>query len=495
MVFKQTAPQLCSLLFCCFMWGNFLFCPSLSMSQTTLLKAVDLALNQSDMSKNIQDSMVLSRMDISVAEHKFTTKLVPLTSIGVVQGTGSQQLGMEFQKNTPTGTSLQYGVVANRLDDNGDYAVTNPNNTRAFVRLTQGFLRRWGTAYNLTELNVAELRAEEKKIETERSRQGLIQNAVQSYYDLVLAKELYQKAQQSLSRSLENLASARDRQAVGLVSKVDVYRAELAVLNGKRFVADQKRALRRANNTLTELLRLDTSGEYVETEAITMMTPVIPENWEEELFNTRLDWRAHKVSLQINSLEMKKARRDLFPDIGLSFTLEQKGEGDSFSESIELDQTNWSVQLKMLSDLDSFDERNTLKRVRLDRARLKREKAALRRKIQTEVKEAFEDLAAEEQNHQINLEKLKQAKLALDLAQTRYDKGLSDNLDVIDAENAYSDAELDTDRSVTAYNLAAVTLAYKLGVLNRKWLEQSLPRGNNLAQTFIQAKGQPHVQR
>ena len=494
MVFKQTAPQLCSLLFCCFMWGNFLFCPSQSMSQTTLLNAVDLALSQSDTSKNLQDTLQISKMDVSVAEHAFTTKLVPLTNIGFVQGTGSQKLGMEFRKKTPTGTSIQYGVVANRLDDNGDYAVTNPNNTRAFVRLSQGFFRRWGTQYNLTDLNVAELRARQKQIQTERSRQMLIQQAIQAYYDLVLAKQLHIKAQQALKRSQENLASAKDRQAVGLVSKVDVYRAELAFLNSQRFVSEQKRSLRKTNNTLCELLRFESDENFLDTENITMMTPLIPQDWEKQLFNTRLDWQAHRVDMEINHLEIEKARQNLIPDIGLSFTLEQKGEGDTFSESIELDQTNWSVQLEMLSDLDSFNEENALKRSRLDRARLRRDKAALRRKIQSEVNEAFEDLIAEEQDHQISLEKLKQAKLALDLAQSRYDKGLSDNLDVIDAENAYSDAELDTDRSVTAYNLAAITLAYKLGVLNRKWLEQSLPQGNNLAQASIQAKGQPHVQ-
>lgn len=458
--------------------------PQPSFSQVTILDAVDLVINQSDLAMDFEDNLRLKDMDVEVVAHRFTTKLVPLTNIGFVQGTGSQQLGLEFRRDIPTGLGLSYGVVANRVDDNGDYEVTNPVNARAYVKVSQGFFRRWGTKYNLTDLTIAELRAKEEGIKAKHSQQGLILKTVGSYYDLVLAKQLVGKAENALKRSGENLESAMGKQSVGLGSKVDVYRAELALLEGQRLLMAHKRELRRKRNYLRELLRYEREDELQVSPQIELLTPLLPDTWEENILNSRLDWQAQRINFAINNHEIDRARQNLLPDLGLSFTLEQKGEGDAWSDAIELDQTNWSIQLEVLSDLDSFSEQNILDRVRLKRAKLRRSHAAMRRRIFMEVEEAYENLLTEEKNHQISKKRLAQAYSALDLAKTRYEKGLSGNLDLVDAEAAYSDAELDTVRAKKEFNLASVSLAFKLGVLDREWLEQSLPTAEPLVSNF-----------
>jgi outer membrane protein TolC len=95
----------------------------------------------------------------------------------------------------------------------------------------------------------------------------------------------------------------------------------------------------------------------------------------------------------------------------------------------------------------------------------------MRRKILREADDAFSDLENEENNYQISLKRYHQAGLALDLAKTRYERGLSNNTDVLDAESSFSAAELGTASSLTAYNIAAVKLAYTLGLLDLSWVE------------------------
>jgi outer membrane protein len=452
-------------------------CPQDSdgMESTSLLRSIDLALMQSNQALDLQDNLLLSKMDIATAEHQFDTKLVPLTSIGFTQGTGSQRLGLEFRKETELGTTISYGAVGNRIDDNaGVYVVENSTSARAFVKISQGLFRRWGQKYNLTDLDKAELRDKEEEILAERSRQTLILDTVRKYYDLVLAGQLLEKSEQALDRSREHLSSATSRQAVGLVSKVDVYRAELAMLDAESGKENQIRLQQRAVDSYRDLLGLYEDENISVPKNISKMAPVIPEAWEENLFRTRLDWQAHRVSAQVNKLEIAKAKQNLAPDVGLSFTLEQKGEGDSPEEALVMDQTNWSIQLEMLSSLDSFNEESALLRKKIDMTKLRRTEESLRRKIIRDSKEAFRNLQAEERNHHISLKRMHQAEMALDLAKTRYEKGLSNNLDVLDAENAFSEAGIIISRSLTAYNLAAVSLAYNLGVLDRRWIEISL---------------------
>lgn len=459
------------------------FGPVEAMERWSLLQTIDLALSQSDAAHDLHDNLLLSRMEINTAGHRFDTRLVPLTNFGVRQGTGAQQLGLEFRKETDIGSSIAYGMVGNRIDDNAGYVVLNSTNAKAYVRISQGLFRRWGARYNLNDLSAAELRAKEEEIKTERAKQALILNAVKKYYDLVLAEQLLAKAERSLVRNKEHLNSAVSRQSVGLVSKVDVYRAELAVLDGESARENQLRQKQRGEDGFRELLRVADDEVLQVADTIDKMVPVIPESWEEELFLTRLDWQAYRVSVEINEVETFKAKRNLAPDIGLSFVLEQKGEGASAEEALTMDQTNWAIQLEMLSSLDSFNEENVLLKKKIEKAKLRRGEEALRRKITREAREAFQDLLAEERNHQLGIRRLQQAEMALDLAKTRYEQGLSDNLVVLDAETAFSDAEVNISRSMTAYNIAATVLAYNLGVLDRQWVEMSLDNVDNSVST------------
>jgi len=449
----------------------FFFFPPLCAGGSELTAVIKTALERSDFSYDLQDSLQISRMDIASAEHRFKTKIVPLTTLGYTRGTGSQRLGLEFRREIETGAAISYGAVGDRLDANSDYVITHSRTARAYIRVSQGLFRRWGREYNLTELTRAQLKAKKEEILAERARQTFIFSTVQKYYNLLLADRLLLKSREARERSRAHLESARSKQNVGLVSKVDVYRAELAVLDAEKFVQNQILQKDRALDALRELLRLEENESIQIESVIRKMKPVIPPDWKDRLFTARLDWQAHRVDMEISRIELKKAKKDLSPDVGLSLTVERKGEGDSTGEALELDQTNWSVQVEMLSTLDSFNEESALVRKKMEMAKLRRVGDAMRRKIIREAEDAFSDLENEEKNYQISLKRYHQASLALDLAKTRYERGLSNNMDVLDAESSFSEAELGTVSSLTAYNIAAVKLASSLGLLDLSWIE------------------------
>lgn len=439
-----------------------------------LLTFVDQALTRSDAAYEIMDNRELSRIDIEGARHRFNTVVVPLTSFGIVQGTGSQKLGVEMRKLTETGTSVSYGVVGDRVDENSNYVIENTHTARAYVRVSQGLFRRWGTEYNRTDLDVAELRDKQKQIDSELRLRSIILSTSRKYYALILEDQLLTKSEQALERSKEHLASAKSRQSVGLVSKVDVYRAELAVLNAENSLYNQMREKRRAEDDFREQLRLAEETPLAWQPAIAKITPFLPESVEEVVLENRMDWQDYLMRERIAKREQYRVDRDLMPDVGVSFTVEQYGEGDSIEEAVKLDETNWSLQLEMLSTLDTFNEESAILKKNIELSRLRREGDNLKRKISREVRDGLDDLLTMERQHQLNLRQLEQAGMALDLAQIRYEKGLSDNLDIIDAENAYSDAELAISRSLAAYNNAAIHLANVMGILSTDWLRVSL---------------------
>lgn len=439
-----------------------------------LVSFVETAMRQSDVAYDIQDSLELGKIDIAGARHKFDTRIVPLTSIGFTQGTGSQKLGLEFQKDMEAGTSVRYGLVGDRVDESSNYVVENSHTARAYVRVTQGLFRRWGTEYNRTDLDVAEIRDRQRAIEAERSRQALILSTCRKYYALILEDQLYAKAEKALERSREHLESAVSRQSVGLVSKVDVYRAELALLNTENSLQTRKRQMEKAIDDFKEQLRFEDTDPLSWEKEVQKLTPVLPESFNDVIYDHRMDWQSFQMKTWIAKRERYRVERNLMPDVGLSFMVEQSGEGDNIEDAVRLDETNWSLQLEMLSSLDTFNEEASMTRKKMELSKLRREGDTLRRKIAREVRDGLADLKMVERQHQVSLRQLEQAGMALELAKIRYEKGLSNNLDVIDAESAYSDAEISISRSLITYNNAAIELAHAMGLLNMDWLHLAM---------------------
>lgn len=439
-----------------------------------LLSFVNLAMLQSDAAFTVRDEKILGSLDIKVAEQQFVTRIVPLTTIGFTQGTGSQQLGVEFQRDMEAGTEVTYGVVGNRVEEDSDYVIENTHSAKAFVRISQGIFRRWGQEYNLTGLDVARLQNGLNQISADHALQTITLETVRKYYALLLEDHLLQKSHEALERSKEHLESAKSRQSVGLVSKVDVYRAELAALAAENLLHNQKRSRQRALDDFREQLGMEEDSALNWHESIHKILPVLPEDWESDVIANHPEWRKYLTNVEIAKREMYKVKRDLLPDVDVSLTLEQRGEGDSIESAIELDDTNWSFQVQMNSPINSVMEEAAVTRKSMEQAKLRREGKALRRKIVREVRDGLDDLKTAELQHQLNRRQLEQADLALDLAKIRYEKGLSDNLDMLDAEAAFSDAELAISRSLVAYNNAAVHLAYVMGILDTDWLRMSV---------------------
>lgn len=459
-------------------------------SSHELLDFVKQALIKSDAAFDIRDLYTLSELSVQTEEHQFDYQLIPLTNIGFAKNSGSQTLGLEVAQKLAFGTEITAGVRGDRTDLNTGYVVEDTNIARAYLRVSQGLFRRWGDKYNLASLNIAKLKSDEQKLKNERSRQDLILQTATGYYQLVLAKQLIAESEKALMRSREHLAASTSRQSVGLVSKVDVYRAEIAALNAENSVQDKQSSYRRAQDSFSELLGMDSYEALQVQEPIRMISPIVPENWEEALLNNRLDWQSYRIRRKYASLSRYKAQEETKPDILLNLGVEQKGQGESVGDATNLDETNWSIQLELRSSLDMFNEKNNLTRENINMRKLKREGESLKRTIMKEAREALENLKTQERYYRINVKRMEQAGNALDLTKIRYEQGLSDNLDLLDAEDAYSSAQFDISKALVAYNIAAKKLAHSMGVLDMEWIKLSLEdQKDSLALT----KTRPHA--
>jgi outer membrane protein TolC len=86
-----------------------------------------------------------------------------------------------------------------------------------------------------------------------------------------------------------------------------------------------------------------------------------------------------------------------------------------------------------------------------------------RGRIESDVRSAFLDLAAAASQVELSRANQKVARETLDLTRQKYDAGISDSLEVVQAQESVASSDLDYISSLFAHNLAKLSLARAIG--------------------------------
>ncbi|MBF0471123.1 MAG: TolC family protein [Gammaproteobacteria bacterium] len=428
-------------------------------------------LRSSDTVRNLDESLLISQQGVLAAEHNFELRLVPLATLGASSGHDSQLIGMEGRKLFSGGQQLTVGAKGEQIQSD-DYVITHSHSVNGYIRLSQGLFRRWDSNYTLYDLDRSQLQHQRQQLDNLRQIQSLLLTSARGYLDAVLTKLRWERGALSLKRSRLHYQEVESRFALGLVAKSDLYRARIALLNSENSLEKSRYQVSVAEQNLREQLAGGSVDVVVE---IPQFTPVFPERWRQLLPDSRLEWSLLLLDNQLGGLAFAQAKRNLLPDISLDLSLEERGSSSSFTSAADALESSWSARLQLRSDLDNFAEQSALLRETINRGRRVREQEALRRKIAREVDDAWQGLQTAAKQRAIGSELLQQSHQSLELAQLRYQRGLSSNLELLDAEEQMHTAEMAVDSYEVEYVVAAFTLAHHLGILDMDWVALSLP--------------------
>ncbi len=431
---------------------------------------VYLALSESEQMLDVSEQILLSDLDLAGAEYQFDSRFVPLASWGTGATGDTQSAGLEWNKATTFGTKFSTVVSGGITESSGEEFST----TNSYIQISQNLFRKWGERYNRAPLTKAEYQKKKKTFQIQKSRQTVIKTAIQKYYQTLLSEKIVESAERSFQRSKENLEVSKSRQSVGLVSKSDVYRARIALLNTESSYKDQQRTHTTRIEDLHEYVRLFEIWHLKPKSKIQKFHPVVPNRWDDAVLESNFDWASYQIDKKISQLNMFKAERDMYPDLSLDLKYGNSTSGRSFTDENTTSDTTWSVQFRLNSTVDLFYEKQSLAKEKIAIRRLERTGESLRRRIFRDIREGVNSLKAEDRRLRISDEKKKQSEKAFDLSRIRYERGLINNLELIEAENDLYNSDLENLQAQVGYNLASVDLAYVLCLLSEEWLEQTM---------------------
>jgi outer membrane protein len=302
-------------------------------------------------------------------------------------------------------------------------------------------------------------------------RELAMADVADSYFTHLRNLSRIQVFDSNIARARVLLDLARRHAEAGVATQIDVTRAEAQLATAEQARLQQETLLRASELELKRALALELAGpltlEPFHVRRSESAGALVGE--EEAAFAARADLRAAEILLRQNELEVRAARFDRLPSLAV------QGSAGAASETA-LDGREakvWSGSVSM--NVPIFDGQRIRALTGLAESRLRAQQVRvddLKRRIAAEVRLAVQDansrlaqIGVAEKNELLAQEELR-------LARMRYEQGVADNREIVDAQNRLAQASDNLVEAIYQYNLSRLELARARGDVRTVLLEK-----------------------
>jgi len=317
-------------------------------------------------------------------------------------------------------------------------------------------------AQNIASYSASKLAVNVAELDVNVARETVTATVAQTYFQHLRNLRRITVLDANIARAKALLDLARTRAETGVATQIDVTRAEAVLATAEQARLQQETVVQSSELSLKQLLDLDLNEPLVLADFTVrrVEAPTYAASLEQTAFEKRYDYlRAIKL-LEQNQLEVKAAKFDRLPSLSVTGNV-------GLASEVIFDDDNadtWAggVSLSM-PVFDSGRTRNltgiALSRLRAQELRVRN----LRLQIGAEVRLASQDARSRFAQVAVAERSLRLAEDELALAQRRFEQGVADNREIIDAQNSLAVASDNLVEAFYQYNLSRVTLARTSG--------------------------------
>lgn len=424
--------------------------------------AIRLALKQNINLQSARDRVTSANIALESAKSEFNIKIRPEVS-GLFQEGGdlNQNYALRVSKKLHIGSELSWQAKT-WIDD----SLENQYQTDLTVAYTQPLLRGRGKLATTEELVSAEQRTVSQYRSLFLAQQQLMVNVATAYYGILRDQMLVEVNERALERAKTLLQAAEAKLKVGMASKMDVFRAELQVLTAENGSVDARESLENTKRRFNLLLGADLGTEFVLSTTLEY-TPISidQEQFVQQALENRLEILEAYEGLNDAERQMKIARQNLYPPLDLSIQYTLSGEGNAFEESLDMKESRWGIGINSSFNLDFARDRAAYQQAQLTYNGAIRSVQSVEQDVLLDVLQTVTSVKQAQARVYLQEQSVFQAEKQLELAELRYKKGLSDNLDVIDAEESFIKAKTNYYSAVVQHLIAKMKLKQVTGTL------------------------------
>lgn len=437
--------------------------PAPGTATLSLAQAVGLALKKNYGLLSAADSVQSSRINYSAARAQFYPQLIP----SYRRAEEGSSFGLEATQRLPwTGGTMSASAQLRTLPGT-DLAVTR--STGMQFLLQQPLLRGFGpnTAHYALRNSRRAQQSQERSFEL--GRQRLAVDVTRSFYQIVQQRQLLAVSRQSLKRSENLLKASEARLKVGLVSKLDVFRAELQASQARDAMVRSQAALETALEQFRVLLG-QSPMEPLEPEAVELDAQLSDdakplETLLDRAIARRLELQEGRDQIKDAERSVSLARQNLLPQLDLNLGFTQGGLGTTFANAFSVDR-RVNVYFSASYPVERSSERAARAVGEIEVAARSRGVRQQELQVEGEVRAALRELDRIRKSVELQKKGVEVAEQQRRLATLRYQRGLASNFDVVDAEGSLVLARSALVNLLTSYQVARIELMRVTGSLD-----------------------------
>ena len=281
-----------------------------------------------------------------------------------------------------------------------------------------------------------------------------------AYLQVLAAKARVESAKAQLDTATALFQQTSQQRAVGLLAQTDVNRSRVQMLTEQERLATLSNDFSKQKINLARLTGLPANDQFDVSDDIPFSAA--PDLKIEEAlvqaYARRQDLKAAAAQIHASELTRSAARAERLPSLALNADYGADGLNPSnahgtFSVTGTLTVPIWRGG-RTEGDIEQADAAVSQRQAEIE---------DLRGKIEGDVRSAFLDLQAAANQIEVADQNRKVTQETLDLTRQKFQAGVSDNVEVVQAQESVASAELDYINSVFAHNVAKLSLARAIG--------------------------------
>lgn len=316
----------------------------------------------------------------------------------------------------------------------------------------------------------------------EDTEQDVVAKVKASYFTVLKAGELLTLAKESAERTQRWLEMTRRREELGSRTKTDVLRFEVQLAADQGNIVNAENLLASARLQLNEVMGVELDRSYT-LEPVPMPdsliastatkpvfqfasfnTPAQSQTLDQSFLATHPSMRMMETTLRLADISVDRNWVNFKPRVNLAFQY-----GWEQNNTLKLDGIRpWALSLVVSWPIfNGFGDYTNLQKSQTEYQRTEENVESFKRGLLMQARNAELNVKATQQHIEIARIGLQQATEVLASVTRRYDAGSASNVDLIDAQTAYSSAKTNYIMAVYDNYISNVQLARATGRVSR----------------------------
>jgi outer membrane protein TolC len=282
-----------------------------------------------------------------------------------------------------------------------------------------------------------------------------------TYLQVVAARARVAAARAQLDTANVLLRQTQDRRAVGLVAQVDVGRSQVQALTAQQRLTTLQVDLAKQKINLARIVGLPPTDQYdIGDDVPFAPSPALRlDDALAQAQETRADLKAAAAQLRASERAEAAARDERLPSVTLN------ADYGTIGNTLASAQRTFTVTGRV--HVPIWQGGSAEAAIQQAAAAVRQRRAELddlAGEIESDVRKAYLEMEAAANQVDVAMQNQQVAQETLNLTRQRFDAGITDNVEVVQAQEAAAIAALDYINSVFAHNLAKVGLSRAVGV-------------------------------